>query len=99
MPYNFKADNFMAEHQRTCPACGKKFRSTADWKYVDGYGKNIKYYCRYTCWWKAIKEKEGIYGDIRRAIRDGLNDAEIKRVLGVTQRQIDNAVMGRRQHG
>ena len=89
MPYNLQAEAFMSEHKRKCPVCGKTFWSSAEWVYKRNYGKNQRVYCSYKC--KRSEEKENMtIGDkINQAIRDGLTDAEIKRVLGVTQRQID----------
>lgn len=89
MPYNFKTDNFMSEHKRRCPVCGKTFWASSEWRYQKGYAKNQRIYCSWKCLRSEEREHMTVGDKINQAIRDGLNDDEIRKLLGVTQRQID----------
>jgi len=82
-------DDFLDSHHRTCPICGKEFWSTAQWVYRRGYPDRMRWFCSWKCMRKDEKSRMTISDRINQAIRDGLNDAEIKKLLGVTQRQID----------
>ena len=89
MPYNFQKDNFLNEHKRECPVCGKQFWSSAQWVYKTNYGHSQQIYCSWKCMRSEEKKRMTVSDKISQAIRDGLNDNEIKKLLGVTQRQID----------
>jgi len=89
VPYNFKTDNFMNENKRKCPVCGKQFWSSSQWVYKSNYNKAQQIYCSWKCMRSEERKRMTISDKITQAIRDGLNDNEIKRLLGVTQRQID----------
>ena len=89
MPYNFQNENFMSEHRRKCPVCGKQFWSSAQWVYKIGYKDAQQIFCSWKCMRIEEKKRMTITDKISQAIRDGLTDNEIKKLLGVTQRQID----------
>lgn len=89
VPYNFHNENFMSEHRRKCPVCGKLFWSSAEWVYKKGYKNAQQIFCSWKCLRSEEKKSMTITDKISQAIRDGLTDNEIKKRLGVTQRQID----------
>jgi len=78
-------DDFLEQHRRKCPVCGKEFYASAEWV----YRKSLRWLCSWKCLRRDEKAHMSIADRINQAIRDGLNDAEIKKLLGVTQRQID----------
>lgn len=80
-------DNFLDGNQRRCPICGKEFWASREWVYKKGYDHDMKYYCSWTCYRR--KTRTTVYDRIAQAFRDGLSDAEIVRVLGVTRKQIE----------
>ena len=59
-------DNFMEEHRRICPVCGKEFWSSAEWIYKHGNGTTLKWFCSWKC--ARQDEKERKNGD-RREMR------------------------------
>lgn len=89
MAYNYQNDSFMAEHKRKCPVCGKVFWASAEWVYKKGYSHCMRVYCSWKCLRQEEKDKTPLKDKIDRAILDGLTNAEIKELLGVTQHQID----------
>jgi hypothetical protein len=82
-------ESLFSEHRRKCPVCGKKFFSTGLWVYKTGYRFREKYFCSWGCLRKDEKEHQTIDDQINRMIRDGLNDREIRSILGVSQAKID----------
>ena len=92
---NYQADNFMTEYKRKCPVCGKVFFASGLWVYKKGYAHNLRVYCSWRCMRSEEKDGNKLSDKIRAAARDGLNDAEIKKCLGVTQKQVDSALAGR----
>lgn len=95
MSYNYQADNFMTEYKRKCPVCGKIFFASGLWVYKRGYAHNQRIYCSWHCMRSEEKTGNTISEKIRQAYRDGLNDTEIKKCLGVTQKQVDSALSRR----
>lgn len=89
VPYNFHSEKFMEEHRRKCPICGKLFWSSAEWVYKIGHKNAQQIFCSWKCMRAEEKKNMTITDKISQAIRDGLTDNEIKKMLGVTQRQID----------
>ena len=84
-----RADDLLASREKVCPVCGKTFYAGSCWVYKKGYSNWMKYYCSWKCMRKVEREHMSISDKINQAIRDGLTDSEIKKLLGVTQRQID----------
>ena len=83
-------DDFLEQHRRNCPVCGKEFYASAEWVYRRGYdSKGLRWFCSWKCLRRDEKEHMSIADRINQAIRDGMRDEDIKRELGVTQRQID----------
>ena len=82
-----KPVDLMKERERRCPICGREFWCTGEWVYKDANYPSRKY-CSWKCLQKARASKLTLKDKMIQAIRDGLNDAEIKRLLGVTQKQI-----------
>ena len=89
MPYNFQRDNFMLSHKRKCPVCGKTFWSSAEWVYKKRDVNYERIYCSWKCLRAEEKSKMTLGDRINKALDDGLNDAEIRKLLGVSQKQID----------
>lgn len=82
-------DNFLRGSQHKCPRCGKTFWASQEWVYCRGYEKHRRYFCSWKCLREEERENPTMTERINQAIRDGLTDSEIKKHLGVTQRQID----------
>lgn len=79
--------DLMKERERRCPICGKQFWCTGEWVYRDkNYPSRV--YCSWHCIQAARRGKMTTKDRINQAIMDGLNDAEIERLLGVTKKQI-----------
>ena len=76
-------------YRKHCPVCGKEFYASGEWVYRKGYAHNLRIYCSWRCMRQEEKAHMTIGDKINQAIRDGLNDDEIRKLLGVTQRQID----------
>ena len=82
---------FGSEHE--CPVCGKTFiRPNDQWQYVRYSGNRQLWMCSWRCYRKwddthgnKIERREKIL----QAIRDGLNTAEIARLLGESASKID----------
>ena len=82
-------DNFLNMGERTCPVCGKTFWSGEQWRYRKGFAKEPRIYCSWACMRSEEKANMTVSDKIEQAIQDGLTDAEIRKLLGVTQNQID----------
>lgn len=89
MAYNYQRENFMSEYKRRCPVCRKTFWASSEWVYKKGYAKNLRIYCSWHCMREEEKSKQTVGDKIGQAIEDGLTNAEIRELLGVTQKQID----------
>jgi len=90
-------DNFLEKGERTCPVCGKTFWAGEKWAFKKGYAHEPRIYCSWGC--MRSEEKETLTSKIRKAIRDGLTDPEIKKALGVSQQQIDFAYRDEAKRG
>lgn len=76
-------DDFLEGGHRICPVCGKEFWTTSQWLYRRGSGNDLTYYCSYKCMRARDKTRMTKTDKIRQAIRDGLSDSEIVKLLGV----------------
>ena len=82
-------DNLLNMGERTCPVCGKTFWAGEQWQYKKGFAKAPRIYCSWKCMRSEEKANMTVSDKIEQAVRDGLTDAEIRKVLGVSQKQID----------
>ena len=95
-------ESYLSGQEHKCPVCGKTFYATSEWV----YRKKGKVFCSWKCRRTVDNgkrpEPETISEKIKRAMQDGLNDGEIRRLMGVTQKQIDMAFLareGRKKNG
>lgn len=76
-------DSFLEGGRRVCPVCGKEFWMNSEWMFRRGSGTELKWFCSYGCMRTFDGRKMTKAEKIRQAIRDGLSDSEIVKLLGV----------------
>ena len=78
-------------HMRTCPHCQRTFvcYGANEWRYKFSYQDIHLVLCSWHCL-QDYRSKYSTIGErIDKAIEDGLNDGEIKKLLKASQRQVD----------
>ena len=74
---------------RKCANCKKQFLYNEDWVYIRKQRHTAKLFCSWKCLRAYDAQHETKADKIDKALADGLNDGEIKRLLGITQCQLD----------
>jgi len=73
--------NTFANQEKVCPICGKEFIARDEWVYK----RNGRFYCSWHCYRDTSKKKTDRAEQRERicqAIKDGLTNSEIMKLLG-----------------